>query len=357
MRTHNKIATATITFSLLTSLLYSAPFKPLTTALDNNPDAKAVPMVKVGNPYEIKGIKYNPKNPEEYDVVGLASWYGDKFHGQLTANGEIFDMNELTAASPVLPMPSFVQVTNLDNNKQIIVRVNDRGPFAGGRLLDVSKRTAELLGFKENGTTQVRIKLLSGISKEAAKEINKQNDIKLAAAKKELPANPTMPATPVASNDIPVAHAVASKEPELQLEQASDTPRITKGEIPMLENSSLVDSADTNEPLNNTVSILQDSNDQEMKNVNLTEPQKVKSYLPRGVFVQVGAFSENNKKVRSEVASLSDVGVVSLQKVDVNGSDILRLRVGPYGSINDAIQVKNKLVKLGYNKSRVVVEQ
>ena len=125
----------------------------------------------------------------------------------------------------------------------------------------------------------------------------------------------------------------------------------------MLENSSLVDSADTNEPLNNTVSILQDSNDQEMKNVNLTEPQKVKSYLPRGVFVQVGAFSENNKKVRSEVASLSDVGVVSLQKVDVNGSDILRLRVGPYGSINDAIQVKNKLVKLGYNKSRVVVEQ
>jgi rare lipoprotein A len=119
-----------------------------------------IPGKKVGRPYQIKGKTYTPLAYRAYEEAGDASWYGDYFHGRLTANGETFDMNKLTAAHPTMPLPSFVEVTNLDNGKKVVLRVNDRGPFAKGRILDVSKRAAEVLGFKIAGTARVNIKML-----------------------------------------------------------------------------------------------------------------------------------------------------------------------------------------------------
>ena len=87
----------------------------------------------------------------------MASWYGDDFHGRLTANGEVFDMTSLTAAHPTLPIPSYARVTNVRNGKSLIVRVNDRGPYHGNRLIDVSNKAAELLEFKANGVARVRV--------------------------------------------------------------------------------------------------------------------------------------------------------------------------------------------------------
>ena len=101
---------------------------------------------KIGNPYQIGGIWYYPAEDYEYDETGIASWYGAAFHGKTTANGGVYDMNALTAAHRTLPMPSYVRVTNLENGRSLVLEVNDRGPFAKGRIIDISRRGAQLLG-------------------------------------------------------------------------------------------------------------------------------------------------------------------------------------------------------------------
>jgi rare lipoprotein A len=112
---------------------------------------------RVGKPYTVGGRVYVPEEDVNYREEGLASWYGDDFHGRLTANGEVFDMGSLTAAHPTLPMPCYARVTNLSNGKSLVVRVNDRGPYHGNRLIDVSNKAAELLEFKGNGVARVRV--------------------------------------------------------------------------------------------------------------------------------------------------------------------------------------------------------
>jgi len=115
---------------------------------------------KVGNPYQINGIWYYPEEDPYYDDVGIASWYGEPFHGRTTANGEIYDMNELTAAHKTLPMPVYVRVTNLENGRALVLKVNDRGPFVEDRIIDVSRRAAQLLGFENQGITEVRVQVV-----------------------------------------------------------------------------------------------------------------------------------------------------------------------------------------------------
>jgi len=112
---------------------------------------------KVGNPYTVNGKKYYPREDPTYNKVGSASWYGPTFDRRKTANGEYFDMTRLTAAHPTLPLPSFVRVTNLSNNKSAVLRVNDRGPFSKTRIIDLSKKSAEVLGFIKQGTARVRV--------------------------------------------------------------------------------------------------------------------------------------------------------------------------------------------------------
>lgn len=114
-------------------------------------------VYKVGRPYTIAGRTYVPREDPNYDAVGMASYYADDFHGRRTANGEIFDMNALTAAHPTLPLPTYARVTNLENGRSVVVRINDRGPFARGREIDLSRRTAEVLGFKHQGLAEVRV--------------------------------------------------------------------------------------------------------------------------------------------------------------------------------------------------------
>lgn len=112
---------------------------------------------KLGNPYTVAGRTYVPRNDPNYDRTGTASWYGDDFHGRLTANGEVFDMNRLTAAHPTLPLPSLVRVTNIENGRSLVVRVNDRGPFVHDRIIDLSRASANTLGFRTQGTARVRV--------------------------------------------------------------------------------------------------------------------------------------------------------------------------------------------------------
>lgn len=150
-------------FAWLIILLFlaacSSSMRPIGRMPDNDelPTGSQGVVRKVGKPYKIAGVWYYPKEDPHYDEVGYASWYGSDFHGKKTANGELYNMNSLTAAHKTLPLPTFVKVTNLANGRTIILRVNDRGPFVKGRIIDISRRGAQLLGFDRQGVTKVRV--------------------------------------------------------------------------------------------------------------------------------------------------------------------------------------------------------
>jgi rare lipoprotein A len=114
----------------------------------------------VGTPYQVAGRWFSPHEQPGYDKSGVSSWYGEAFHRRKTSNGEWFDMNTFTAAHATLPLPSYAMVTNLENGKQVVVRINDRGPFVSTRILDVSKRAADTLGYRNKGTARVRVRLI-----------------------------------------------------------------------------------------------------------------------------------------------------------------------------------------------------
>jgi rare lipoprotein A len=124
------------------------------------PAPKGGGVYKTGAPYVVAGQTYVPQEDPHYRAEGLASWYGDDFHGRYTANGEIFDINGISAAHPTLPLPCYVRVTNLSNGRSLVVRVNDRGPYVGNRIIDVSTRAAHLLGFYSRGTVPVRVEFI-----------------------------------------------------------------------------------------------------------------------------------------------------------------------------------------------------
>ena len=156
----------------------------------------------VGKPYVIAGKTYVPEeNAERYSAQGIASWYGEDFHGRKTSNGEVFDMHSIAAAHPTLPLPSYVRVTNLNNNRSLIVRVNDRGPFHEGRVIDVSVRAAQLLGFYETGTTRVKLDYVGKAS------LSGSDDTKLAA---------TLRGPGVSPQQTPVMVASAAPQPAAQ---------------------------------------------------------------------------------------------------------------------------------------------
>ncbi|HUI22736.1 MAG TPA: septal ring lytic transglycosylase RlpA family protein [Methylocella sp.] len=138
------------------------PASPRVVA-DGEPVPRGGGMYMVGKPYSIAGRTYYPSE-RHYAAIGLASWYGDAFHGRRTANGEVYDRDSISAAHPTMPLPCYARVTNLRNNYSMIVRVNDRGPFAADRIMDVSRKAAEALGFRQIGTTPVKVEYVGAAS-------------------------------------------------------------------------------------------------------------------------------------------------------------------------------------------------
>lgn len=152
-----------LSLGLLLAACASQPKPPVSASLppvksSGQPSKPAVPGVKIGNPYEVFGVRYVPEDDRGYEREGIASWYGPTFHAKATANGEIYNQEDVTAAHKTLPLPSWVEVTNLDNGRKLVVRINDRGPFVDGRIIDLSKRSAEILGVDRPGLARVRVK-------------------------------------------------------------------------------------------------------------------------------------------------------------------------------------------------------
>ncbi len=154
---------------------------------------------KVGQPYQVRGVWYYPKDQPNYDEIGIASWYGEAFHNHYTADGEVFDMTLPSAAHTTLPLPSLVEVTNLANGKKLVVRVNDRGPFVDGRVIDLSKQAAAELGFVTAGITRVRVRY-----------VGRAADLDGMSARQQIASAPKAPAAP-ASGLVALADAGAPK--------------------------------------------------------------------------------------------------------------------------------------------------
>src|ERR1700730_7483595 len=181
------------------------------------------PSYKVGAAYQINGKWYRPRVDYGYDETGLASWYGEAFDGKATANGEIFNLNELSAAHKTLPLPSVVEVSNMRNGRTLRLRVNDRGPYVDSRIIDVSRRAAQLLGFEMAGTTPVRVRILKDESIEVAEAAmrGQAGRVQLAAAPRS---SPVMAAAPMIAGPprreppppepAPVMMAAASPPPQ-----------------------------------------------------------------------------------------------------------------------------------------------
>jgi rare lipoprotein A len=165
------------------------------------PEPGPAGIYKLGNAYQIDGRWYYPEYDPNYDRVGIASWYGEPFHGRQTANGEIFDRDMVTAAHPTLPLPSLVRVVNLQNNRELVVRVNDRGPFVDDRLIDLSQEAARKLDFEGQGLAPVRVQFVSLAD---ARGVPPQPTVRQVQA--PVPVAPPAPQTRLAASAAPQCH-------------------------------------------------------------------------------------------------------------------------------------------------------
>ena len=177
------------------------------TKEEKPPVRVAKPHYKLGSPYQIDRVWYYPSYDPHYDRTGIASWYGPAFHGRPTANGERFDMNGVTAAHPTLPLPSRVRVTNLENGRQLELRVNDRGPFVDNRVIDLSRRAAQLLGFKRQGLAMVRVQYL-GLDRLPPPEPSADQPVVVAAVEPDIAFKPRWTKPPNGTVVLPPAKPV-----------------------------------------------------------------------------------------------------------------------------------------------------
>jgi rare lipoprotein A len=255
---------------------------------------------KVGSPYQIKGVWYYPKEEPGYDETGIASWYGDYFHGRKTANGETYNMNALTAAHRTLPMPSFVDVTNLENGKQIRLRVNDRGPYARGRIIDVSRRAAELLGFKDKGVAKVRVTFAGRV----------RGTDKVSSA----------PAAPL--GEVSVVDLGAATGPrEVKTASLGPTVPMTGSGVDPLEG--------------------------QVRQVPVSGGQTI--------WIQTGAF-ESRSNASRQAAQLGKAGAVTVAETRVSGKAFYRVRLGPIADVPSADGKLDQVIDMGFNGAQIVVD-
>src|SRR5213080_3075604 len=179
------------------------------------------PIYRV-EPYQVKGVWYTPRADYSYDETGTASWYGPGFDQQLTADNEIYDMNQLSAAHKTLPLPSVVQVTNLQNGRSLRLRVNDRGPFVDGRIIDLSRRAAQLLGFESIGTAPVRVRILREESIQVAEAAKRGGTGQVMLA--QIPQSASEPAPAPRGEPRPLAPVAAAGPPSLSAAEVIGAP-------------------------------------------------------------------------------------------------------------------------------------
>jgi len=266
----------------------------------------------VGKPYQVAGRWFEPKEQPNYDKKGMASWYGEAFNRRKTSNGEWFDMTRLTAAHPTLPLPSYVKVTNLENGREVVVRLNDRGPFVGTRIIDLSKRTAEVLDFKHKGKAQVRVQYIGPAP------IN-DNGSHLMAMNKELDRGTPM------RKMIASADRRKGKAPAENVQTAAKKPKKKAAPPPQPEYETAAYEPEPAEPAETVVTY----------------------------FIQLGSFSdgENAARARDRFASVWPVQFIELSGA---AGPVYRVRLGPISSSADAETALIDAQSAGYGDARLI---
>ncbi len=295
---------------------------------------KSMGYYKIGTPYTIKNRQYYPAETFNHTEVGMASWYGPGFHRKQTANGEIFNKNDLTAAHRTLQLPSIIRVTNLKNGRSIILRVNDRGPFAHNRILDVSERAAASLGFKKDGITKIRMEVLPEESRyvaQAAKEKRDTTGYEVALNQNKYPRVRS------ADNINNPYNAVPSQKPE----------PITQ--VVMSNNASVAAPVPNPRPVQRQV-----LGQQESVIISPNAPPIPQSLNGR-VYVQAGAFSNQQNALRYS-DQVSNIAPSRIYKTQVNNKPFYRVRLGPFENRAIANATIEQLNDSGNRNAVIVIE-
>jgi rare lipoprotein A len=270
---------------------------------------------QVGEPYEVAGRWFSPSEQPGYDKSGTASWYGEAFHRRRTSDGEWFDMNTLTAAHATLPLPSYVLVTNLDNDRQVVVRVNDRGPFVGSRVIDLSKRAADVLGYRANGTAHVRVKLIGPApTEDSMSHMLAMND----AVHRGASMGQLVAMSNDASSQAPQAAVAMNEQPHL---------------APVAQAAQPAESA-------------------EVQQAEFTPPPQV----PQAFVVRVAVFHslENASSVYQQLASFGPTRII--RAVGANGP-LYRVEMGPLDNRADAEAALNTAIGSGFEDAKLVATE
>lgn len=291
---------------------------------------------KVGKPYTIDGKTYVPEERYNHSETGIASWYGPGFHGKHTANGEMYNSGELTAAHRTLQMPSLARVTNLENGRSIVVRINDRGPFSRGRVMDVSERAAELLGFKNKGTARIKIDVLADESRQIASASKAGKNVKgyeVALNSRATDTRADAPVTAVTSEPVPGPAGGTT------ISSVETTGRLPEDEHPPpWRESSNIRGHMTNGVFypDQTVSM--------------------KAISPTDLFIQVGAFADSANAQNAE-ARIKNLGNAFVMPVQSGGQQLYRVRIGPVATVDQADILLNRVVDTGFQNAILVVDQ
>jgi rare lipoprotein A len=279
-----------------------------------------------GSAYQVDGVWYQPREDATYDRVGTASWYGELFHGRRTANGEIYDMDRLSAASPTLPMPVYARVTNLENRRSIIVRVNDRGPYRSDRIIDLSRRSAEALGFRNKGTAPVRVQYLAraplnGDDSYERRYLASQGWAQFTSRGRasEPGAVGSIAASMRQPKPLPVAGSVGAPVPQQAMPGAVSQLR--------WQTSTRVPAA----------------------------PPRREELGGGGRFlIQAGSFRSEDNAERAR-SLLGGVAPVEVAPVEVGGETLFRVRVGPFADETTASAALARVTEAGYQGAKIVM--
>ena len=280
----------------------------------SGPASTAPGGYKVGQPYQVAGIWYVPKEQPNYDQTGIASWYGDAFQMKATANGEIFDMNQLSAAHTTLPLPSIVEVTNLDNGRTLRVRVNDRGPFVDNRIIDLSRAAAQELGYDRKGLARVRVKYIG-----PAPLAGPDAGVRYASA------TPATRAPIAVVSSMPVAVAPAES---IQVATLAPPTPVKAAALPPITGAALGAPAST-----------------------VSAPPTVAS--TQAYRIQAGSFSDQGNAQRA-AAQLAATGNAVIEPVQRGGVTLYRVTLPGPTDEAEAYALRDKVASIGFADARVM---
>lgn len=306
-------------------------------------------VYKVGKPYQVAGQWYYPKVDYAYSEKGLASWYGPSFHGRRTANGEMFDMDKVSGAHKTLPLPSIVRVTNLENGRSLVVRVNDRGPFIRGRIIDLSKKAAELLGFAEQGTAPVKVELLVDRSRQEALALGAASHPEFgppppkAAPSVEVTVETLGPlqGTMMANKDVAAEVDGSVRVAATAQPGSRGTPPPYDGMTDVGPRGRLPAAAESERgaapDLAGSLHLVPVTN-------------------PPSIYIQAGAFArfDNANRLRVRLGMLGYP--VRVHQVYITNQPMFRVRVGPLQTVEAADRTLDRLVAAGYPDAQIVID-